>query len=67
MAMSPPPMPPAPIPAMFNRSLGAMNPAPPKTWRGTIVKLNAAPLGCSQKCSTRAADGLNFALNVRHE
>ena len=41
VAMSPPPMPPAPMPARFTRSLGAMKPAPPSTWRGTIVKPNA--------------------------
>jgi hypothetical protein len=36
-----PPLPPAPIPAMFSLSLGATNPLP-NTWRGTIKKPPAA-------------------------
>src|SRR5690242_14896114 len=38
---SPPPLPPAPMPAMFSLSLGAMKPRP-NTWRGTMMKLPAA-------------------------
>jgi hypothetical protein len=37
------PMPPTPTPAIFSFSLGALNPAPPSTCRGTIVNApNAA-------------------------
>ena len=43
VAMSPPPIPPAPIPARFTRSLGGTKPAPPSTCRGTIVKPSASP------------------------
>ena len=35
-------MSPRPTPAMFIFSLGATCPAPPRTWRGTIVRLAAA-------------------------
>src|SRR5688572_30648619 len=35
------PLPPAPIPAIFNLSLGATKPLP-RTWRGTIKKPAAA-------------------------
>jgi hypothetical protein len=38
----PRPMPPAPTPATINRSLGAMKPFPPNTWRGTIINPAAA-------------------------
>ena len=31
------PFPPTPIPAIINRSLGAKNPGPPITCRGTII------------------------------
>src|SRR5687768_2881194 len=40
--MSPPPMPPQPIPARLTFSLGGTKPAPPRTCRGTIVNVNAA-------------------------
>ena len=36
------PWPPAPISATFTLSLGATNPGPPRTWRGTIVAAAAA-------------------------
>ena len=36
------PRPPAPINATFTLSLGAVNPGPPRTWRGTMVAAVAA-------------------------
>src|SRR5690606_226421 len=41
------PLPPAPIPAIFSLSLGAINPGPPNTCLGTIINpavANPAPL-----------------------
>ena len=55
VAMSPPPMPPAPMPATFTRSLGGTNPAPPSTCRGTIVKPRAMPPRRGQKLSSQGA------------
>ena len=57
VAMSPPPMPPAPIPATLTRSLGARNPAPPRTWRGTIVKVSAVPVAGPGTPGARAGLG----------
>src|SRR5262249_28194496 len=47
VATSPPPIPPAPIPARLIRSLGGMNPAPPSTWRGTMV-VRAVPAAAAR-------------------
>ena len=41
VAISPPPIPPTPIPATFTRSLGGVCPTPPSTCRDTMVKPNA--------------------------
>src|SRR6185312_5703394 len=49
VAMSPPPMPPAPMPATFSRSLGGVCPGPPNTCRGTIVNAAAAPAAVERK------------------
>ncbi len=53
VAMSPPPMPPAPIPATLIRSLGAMYPAPPSTWRGTTAKFERQARGRAEQGSSR--------------
>lgn len=49
VAISPPPIPPAPIPATLTRSLGGTCPAPPSTWRGTIVNPKAIPPVAARK------------------
>ena len=48
----PEPIPPNPTIAMFSVSLGAWNPGPPRTWRGTII---GKPAG------TNAAASADFA------
>src|SRR5262249_8839387 len=57
VAMSPPPMPPAPIPATLTRSLGATKPAPPRTWRGTMAKLQANPAVMPRKTRRESSMG----------
>src|SRR5690606_41706148 len=50
------PLPPTPIPAIYNVSLGATKPFPPSTKRGTMVNAVAATPACRRKLRRDRAD-----------
>ena len=56
------PLPPTPIPAIFNLSLGDVYPSPPRTYLGTIKKLEAASAPCLIKSILEFIIGLFFLI-----